>query len=783
MLIRILMKTVLNRIFLLAFFLESISGYTQNLAIGEWRIEVPYTSAKNVTVGNGEVFCAMNTFYAGHVLNGSYTLKYETLNGLSDMDVSGVYFYKERNLLFVAYDNGNVDLIENNTIYNLPDIRRATTITNKRINDVYFSGRFAYLSCAFGIVVMDLERKEVRQSYFIGENGNQTEVFATTINNNKIFAATAIGVQVADANAPNLANFQVWQVQGAAQGISQTSANDLVSLNNDVLALVNDTLFKYNGSSWQFFYTDNDTSWFIENIRTSSNKLLICERSENISSFIYKSRIKAYDGNSVFEVMNENVGVGYIKDAEMLNDSTLFVADFFGGFRRVTNGKNEEVSPNSIATNSIAEVAFAKEFVWIATGDLFQLFNQRGLPRAQNNFWYNLNQFNTPVLQNFANLYAIKTNPLNQHVFVGSFFSGIVELDAEGNFIDSFTINNSTLENRIGNPRCQVGGLAFDESGNLWATNFGANRYLSVRKPDGTWKSFKPTPSTGSSEVTRIIIDDFGQKWMINPTSSSDGISVFSDNNTIDNENDDKSIVLRRGNGAGNLPSNEVLSIAKATNGEIWVGTSEGLVVYYCPGSVLTSNGCEAQEILVTNPDDGFVGVLLSGERVQAIAVDGANRKWIGTASGLWLFSPDGTRQIHYFTTDNSPLLSNNIVSLTIEPQTGVLYVGTDKGLLLYRSDATEGNENIECKNKVFPNPVREDYNGTIAITCLPQNADVKITDVSGRLVYKTTALGGQAVWDGRHPNGDRAKAGVYLVFAANEDGSSKQVSKILVVR
>lgn len=782
MLIRFLMKAILNRIFLLAFFIESISGYTQNMAIGEWRIEVPYTSAKNVAIGNGEVFCAMNTFYAGHVLDGSYTLKYETLNGLSDIDVSGVYYYEEKNLLLVAYDNANIDLIENNTIYNIPDIKRSTAATNKRINDVFFYNNRAYLSCAFGIVVIDLERKEIRESYFIGTNGNQTEVSAITINNNKIFAATALGVQIADINAANLANFQIWETQDLTNGITKNVCDDIVSYNNEVLALVKDTIFSYNGNNWQFFYTDNDTNWLIANISLSNNKVIICERS-NAADFTNKSRVKTYDGNTIEEALNENSGLAFIQDAAMLNDSTFFVADFFGGFRRITNGKNDDISPNSIATNSISDVAFSKDFTWVATGDLINLFNQRGLPRAQNNFWYNLNQFNTPLLQKFPNLYAVETNPLNGHIFVSSYFAGIIELDAEGNFIDSFTINNSTLENRIGNPRCQVGGLAFDESGNLWATNFGANRYLSVRKNDGTWKSFKPTPSLGSSEVTQIIIDDFGQKWMINPSSSSDGISVFSNNNTIDNESDDRAIVLRKGNGAGNLPSNEVLSIAKATNGEIWVGTAEGLVVYYCPGSVLTDNGCEAQEILVTNPDDGFVGVLLGGERVQAIAVDGANRKWIGTSTGLWLFSPDGTQQIHFFTTENSPLLSNNIVSLTIEPTSGILYIGTDKGLLLYRSEATEGNENIECINKVFPNPVREDFNGTIAITCLPQNADVKITDVSGRLVYKTTALGGQAVWDGRHPNGDRAKAGVYLVFTANEDGSSKQVSKILVVR
>jgi hypothetical protein len=779
MLIRILMKTLLNRIFLICLFLESISGYTQNLAIGEWRIEVPYNSATNVTIGKDEVFCAMNTFYAGHVLNGSYTLKYETLNGLSDIDVSGVYYYKEKDLLFVAYDNANIDLIEGNTVFNISDIKRATTATNKRINEVFFYNNIAYLSCAFGIVVVDLEKKEIKESYFIGVDGNQTQIFATTVFNNKIFTATALGVQVVDLNAPNLINYQFWEIQGVTQGIPQAAATDIITYGNEVLAVVNDSLYKYSGGSWSYLY--NDTAWIMENISVSNNKVLLCERKVLPGGGV-ASKIKMYDGQNITEVVSQSAGIAYIKDAVMYDDTSFYVADFFEGLKRIFNGKLTDINPNSISTTSVTEVAFAKDFVWIATGDLFELFNQRGLARAQNNFWYNLNQFNFPILNNFSNLYSIKTNPANNHIFVSSFFAGILELDAEGNFIDSFTIYNSTLENRVGNPRCQVGGLVFDEMGNLWATNFGANRYLSVKKPDGTWKSFKPTSSISSGEVTKIIIDDSGQKWMINPSSSNDGIVVFRDNNTLDDESDDIAKVLRKGVGVGNLPNNEVLSIAKDLDGEIWVGTIEGLVVFYCASSVLTENGCDAQEILVTSAD-GFVGALLGTERIQAIAVDGANRKWVGTSNGLWLFSPDGTQQIEYFTTANSPLLSNNITSLTIEPQSGVLYVGTDKGLLLYRSDATEGNENIECKNLVFPNPVRENYFGPIAISCLPQNADIKITDVAGNLVYKTIALGGQAIWDGRHPNGEYARAGVYLVLASNEDGSSKQVSKILVMR
>lgn len=775
---KIIMKTLLNRIFLCYLILESISGYTQNLAIGEWRIEVPYTSAKNVANGKDEVYCAMNIFYAGYVKQGFFVQKYETLNGLNDVEVSGVYYNEANDILLIAYLNSNIDIIKNNTIINIPDIERSNIATNKTIFDVYFQDSMAYISCGFGIVVLNLNREEVKETYFIGENGNQTEVFATTIYDNELFAATALGVQKASLSAANLANYQNWQLQ--TNNIPDSLCSDIASFNNDVLAVINDSIYKYEGGTWNYLY--NDTDAVIENITVSNNRILICERIP-LDGGGAKSKITSYS-NGVFATLVDE-GLSYIQDAVMINDSIFYVADFFRGFLKITGNKVEDINPNSIGSNSVSDVAFTEGgFAWIATGSTRNddFFNQRGLPRAQNGNWYNLNQFNTPILQNFANLLVLEKNPNNGHLMVGSYFSGVLELDATGNFIDSFTINNSTMENRIGNPRCLIGDIAFDVSGNMWVTNFGSNNCLHVRKPDGTWKAFKPNNTPESNLLEKIVIDDNNQIWMSNTGTASQGMLVFNYGNDIDDKTDDASIILYKGEKVGNLPSNNVLCLAKDKEGEIWVGTDNGLVVFYCPGSVLSEGGCDASEILVTNPD-GFVGALLDAERVQAIEVDGANRKWVGTANGLWLFSPDGTQTIYNFTTENSPLLSNNIVSLKIDPSSGVLYVGTNQGLQLYRTDATEGNETIECKNLVFPNPVRENYYGSIAITCLPANSDIKITDISGNLVHATTAFGGQAVWDGKDNDGQYIRSGVYLVFSSNEDGTSKQVNKILVMR
>ena len=256
---------------------------------------------------------------------------------------------------------------------------------------------------------------------------------------------------------------------------------------------------------------------------------------------------------------------------------------------------------------------------------------------------------------------------------------------------------------------------------------------------------------------------------------------VYNDNNTISNENDDQYKILNTSLGNGNLPSMNVKSIIKDLDGEIWVGTDAGITVFYYPSLVFSGYNFDAQQILIQEGEYGQY--LLSSETINSIVVDGANRKWVGTKnSGLYLLSEDGLNEVKHFTKDNSPLFSDNIISLAINHENGEVFIGTEKGLLSYRSDATEGASN-QGPTLVFPNPVREDYNGNIAISNLYKDAYVKITDISGNLVFETIALGGQANWDGTNIDNTKVGTGIYLVFSSNEFGQEKMVSKILFIK
>jgi hypothetical protein len=271
-------------------------------------------------------------------------------------------------------------------------------------------------------------------------------------------------------------------------------------------------------------------------------------------------------------------------------------------------------------------------------------------------------------------------------------------------------------------------------------------------------------------------VDTYDQKWMLPRTTQANPnyILVFNEKNAEGNQVRG----LKSGAGYGNLPGTSVMAIAEDLDGEIWVGTDEGIAVFYNPQNIY--EGEDAQQILVNI--DGYTQYLLETEIVKAIAVDGANRKWCGTErAGVFLISADGTEQIENFTEDNSPLFSNNITSLAYNGETGEVFIGTAKGLISYKSDATEGQD-PQTDVYAYPNPVRPGYTGPIAIKGLARDAIVKITDVTGTLIYETRAEGGQATWNGYNFDGRRANTGVFMVFVSGDDGSDALVTKILFI-
>jgi ligand-binding sensor domain-containing protein len=297
-----------------------------------------------------------------------------------------------------------------------------------------------------------------------------------------------------------------------------------------------------------------------------------------------------------------------------------------------------------------------------------------------------------------------------------------------------------------------------------------------MRETDGTWRRFSFSSLVNNQFVGDLMIDSLGQKWMI--VQNRVLLVARIEDGTVESF---KLLNDQVGNGA--LSSSVILCMAQDQEGQIWVGTSKGISVFYSPEAILQSGSTvnwDSQKIIVAQ--GGFNQYLLESEEVTAIYVDGANRKWLGTRNaGLFLVSANGEEQIQHFTSENSPLLSNTILSLEMNGETGELFIGTNLGICSYRTDATAGGDKFQ-NVYAFPNPVERGYSGPIAITGLIRDADVKITDVSGNLVFSARSNGGTAIWNGNMFSGERASTGVYLVFCTNDNGEQTNVTKILLV-
>jgi ligand-binding sensor domain-containing protein len=423
-----------------------------------------------------------------------------------------------------------------------------------------------------------------------------------------------------------------------------------------------------------------------------------------------------------------------------------------------------------------------KEGVWVVGGGLVGTGcppgSDYGAYWFSENQWKSFNKFTDPIYNSLwdkCNINVAVDPNDGKHAFVGMRNTGLIEYGPNGSTA-VYNSTNSTIRPMDVDPaNTWIGGVDFDLDGNLWVLSNLNSGQLAEKTTGGQWRSFNLGAAYNGYYMFNLIVDSYNQKWC---NARGAGLVVFNENDPSSSA-DNQVAMLTTTPGKGGLPTNDVYSIVEDHDQAIWVGSSAGVFVIYNPGNIFSGGNYDAQKILIEQ--DGHAQYLLETEIVTAIAVDGANRKWFGTfSSGVYLMSPDGTKLIHAFNTDNSPLPSNSIASIAIDPVTGEVFFGTtDKGICSYRADATEGGE--VCDNYyVYPNPVRHDYHGPIAITGLVANASVKITDVSGQVVYQSKANGGQAVWNGNNFDGERAQTGVYIVFVTNDDGSETCITKMV---
>ncbi len=758
-------------------------------AIGQWREHFPYLKTVTVLEANGIVYCATrNAVFSFDPASNEMT-RLSKVNALSDVDITALGWNSSMGALLVGYANGNLDVTANGSTVNLSDIKRSNLIGDKRIYAITDDGPLAYLCCGFGVVVMDLSRQEVRDTWLIGLNAAQVQVNALAFHQDSIYAATDHGLFSAWREEANLAAFTNWHLrpdlpqQGGNFNSVVSFAGKLVA-NYSATANNADTVLYFDGS-WQRLvgaYSNRNSAL---SASSDGQRLVVPHAAE----------VRQYDGN-----MQEVSYIGSIQGQSFKVNAAAprgaggvwIATDNNGLGRGEGTGSDSFFSPNGPRSTSAQRMDVQNGLLMVVcgavAGNWTNTYSHEGIHIFKEGAWNTHRDLDDPLLYGVNNFgggavdqMAVAVDPNDPgHAYTGSWEEGVLEW-RDGVVTKIWNATNSSLGTN-GDPAngiVDIAGFDFDADGNLWVSNANCNDLISVRKKDGNWKSFSPGNLLNSVNIIGDIVAGHNHlKWVVRPRGN--GILVFTDNGTIDDTGDDQFKVMNTFENQGKLPTLDVYSIAEDKDDQVWVGTGKGVAVFYNPDAVFSGENFDCQQILIEQ--DGNVQILLETETVNAIVVDGANRKWLATQnSGVYLVSADGTRQLEHFTAENSPLPSNNITCMTLDGQTGEIFFGTDQGIISYRGEAIEESKEATCAS-VFPNPVHATYQGPVAITGLRADSDVRITDVAGNLVYKTTSLGGQAIWPATNLSGERVATGVYMVLASDPTGDHHCNTRVLVV-
>ncbi len=779
---------MIKKIFVLLIFLSPILQFAQDFST-LWEGHFSYFNIVDIAKSDSKIYAAAENAIFIYDINTKEIEKVDTVKGLSGNDISTIYYSNIYQLLLIGYENGLIEIVldDDDNVLTVIDIIDKVTIPaiNKRINHFNVIDNVAYISTDFGISVFNIERLEFGDTFFIGNQGSQLRVSQTTFFNNYIYAATRDGgIRRALLDNPNLIDFGNWEIvaNGDFLGIEGLSSKLYATGSNRIIYEVDNTSLVN-----RFRYTSLPLE-----IRSIENNLLVTTDS---TVFVYDE-----DFNLLTQIdINEEFNTRYT--SAIVDDETIYIGTRdFGILKTSSSNINsfEEIHPDGPLLNIPFSLNASFNKLWVTYGD-YTLFlnpyplNNRGFSLYDGGVWVN-----TPYSEDFDAkcLNSIAVNPFNiNQVFISSFFSGLLELD-NGEPSLLYNTTNSGLESLItSNPNyidIRVGPSKFDEEGLLWTATSRINEPLkSFNVSNGTWRSYDfaaVIPDNSDNAGFRdMVIGNDGTKWV---ASAAFGVIGFNDEGGAQK-------IKNLSTEEENMPSIFATALALDRGGQLWIGTFRGLRVLFNTSGFFEDDNVRVEEIIIS--EDGVAKELLFQQFISKIVVDGSNNKWVGTTgSGLFYFSSDGQQTIFHFTTENSPLPSDNISDLSIDESNGILYIATEKGLVSFKTGSSGTQEDFST-SYAYPNPVRPGFDiveKKVKIDDLPENVNIKITDIEGNLVAEAQSRtnqryrgfnleidGGTAFWNGKNLANNVVASGVYLIMLSDLDSFETKVIKLMVVR
>ena len=756
--------------------LSILIAITANAGIGDWVLYPSYHNATYCQTAGDKVYVLASGALYSYNTSDEEVRVYDKINTLSDIDITHIEYCKDIKALVVVYSNANIDILfDDEEVYNITDFKNKS-LPDKRINGVDIQGTTAYISTVFGVVELDLEEYEFTNTYTTGLN-----TYCTYLFNGTLFCGTETGMYSC-ATDKNLLDKNNWvkknnyftkaicELDGMLYCYLDEFGIYSYNASNNILK---DVVYNH-GEKYNAMYSNGK-----EIIASAKKKTTIITSPTDVT--VYKNSNSNFilkDGNHFWDCKGYNGIVKCIaKDGEIIVNST-------------------SVTPDSPVRNYCEYMKFASDDKLLVAGGNLNYFDITFYDGTLMEYDYSGNRWNNlpedTIKQAtgipYLNLCAIDEDPAEPgHYFAGSFGYGLYEF-RNGKFVKHYSTHNSPLESVIPtNTRfVRIPSVKFDKEGNLWCINTGTKNIVKVLKNDGTWCELYYKPIEKLATMVEPVMDSRGWLWLKSLQGEA-GIFCAKMNGTpLDSSDDESKAWLNKFVNQDGISYDiyQVFALAEDREGQMWVGTNTGLFVIDNPKTFF-NNGVFKQIKVPRNDGTGLADYLLSGTYIKSIQVDGANRKWIGTNDdGIYLISADGLETIHHFTTDNSSLPSNSIVSIAINDRSGEVFIGTDKGIASYMSDATRPEEKLDENNiYAYPNPVKADYSGNIAIVGLTHDCNVKIVDTAGYLINEGTSNGGQYTWNGRNARGEKVASGVYYVLTYDSNGNEGVATKIVVIR
>lgn len=770
-------------IILFSFF--SFTVLAANFNTTGWKTYLSYNNTNSVEESNDQVFVVAEGSLYTYGKEDNSIKQYYKGNGLNDNTISLIRYNKQTKSLLIIYDNSNIDILEGGVATNLPYLSTSTSIRDKQINSVLVNDEYAYLSTAFGIVVVNMAKKEIKDTYKLSLN-----ITSCAIQNGNIYASTTNKAEVSSgiiyaSLKENLLDKANWK----PYGLSNLSDSHTIS----AIASFKNTLF-YLVSQQGIFYENNGELSLIINSSTLKYMKVIGEKLACIDN----SRVFIVSDTQKFDQINLS-----INDISTYQTDKYWIAEGSKGLRSIQRkgsnsfeALNEPIILDGPYSNSAFDIVCKNDKVYMIIGGK-DLLNGKRFDKGGYILTYDYDKWsfidpkeaqkklNLPRNPRDYTSIAVTTDDSNDEiVYASSMGDGVIQYK-NGTPVQSYNEKNAFKETAggYGSGYCYIDGLAFDKNGNLWMTSSEVNHAVLVLDKAGAWHRLDIEQLRGVYTINDILITSTNDKWIYVPRNTPK-LVMIPNSESLDEVSSYEFTTLIDTDGKELTPSNYTC-VAEDKDGYIWVGTNRGAVYFTKPriSSAEDKAATRCTRVKYTNEETGNLAYFLDNVVVTTLKVDAGNRKWIGTkGNGVYVLDNDNETIVYQFNTTNSPLLSDNIYDIEINDKTGEVFIGTDKGLNSYQGEASEGKSDYS-EIYAYPNPVRPEHMDKVTIVGLMDNSNVKITDLNGNIIYQTKSLGGQAIWNCRSANGSRVATGVYLVLASTEEASESVVTKIIVVK